>query len=207
MSLAQKQHFNYNLNRFVDQKIFQNLFGRGQALPAKVVAVISPGIVKVSLQLANTGFVLPLITCAVAESKYVLLPIQVGDLGRVTPSTVNIGNITGLGTGTPDFSTPGNLASLVFEPVANALWISPDGNAVVIGGPNGAIIRTLSGSFTVTVNSSGITLAASAGGASITLDGSGNVDINGTLKINGNLYTAHVHSGVTTGSGDTGGVV
>jgi hypothetical protein len=140
MSLAQKQHFNYNLNRFVDQKIFQNLFGRGQALPAKVEAV-SGAIVTVSLQLANTGFVLPLIKCPVAGSRYIRLPIQVDDLGIVMPATVNIGNVSGLGTGTPDFSTPGNLAALTYFPVGNMEWTSVDGNAIVMTPPTGGAVE------------------------------------------------------------------
>lgn len=44
-------------------------------------------------------------------------------------------------------------------------------------------------------------------GANIELTAAGQVNITGTLRINGNLYTAHRHSGVTSGGSNTGTVV
>jgi hypothetical protein len=41
----------------------------------------------------------------------------------------------------------------------------------------------------------------------LTVTASGNINLNGTLMINGDAYLSHMHSGVTTGGGDTGGVV
>lgn len=44
-------------------------------------------------------------------------------------------------------------------------------------------------------------------GTSIKFDVDGNIHITGTVYINGELYTAHTHSGVTVGAGATGPVV
>lgn len=140
-SLAQKKHFAPILNQFVDQKILQRLFGQGQALPVKVVSV-NGAIVTVNLLMAqSTGFVLPPITCTSAQSRYIRIPIQPGDLGLVMPATVNIGNVTGLGTGQPDFSTPGNLAALTYFPIGNLGWTTIDGNAIVMTPPTGGAIE------------------------------------------------------------------
>jgi hypothetical protein len=214
MTLATKQHFNWRLNQFVDQKLAQTLFGQGKVLPCSVVAVAG-AIVTVKLELTNTGFVLPLVICPVAESTYVRLPVQVGDFGVVVNATTNIGNVSGLGVGTPDFTTPGNLAALIFIPTGNKAWATLDPNAVVITAPNGSVIRTTDGHYQITVSDSQVLLQTTqGGGASVKIDSSGNVTIagnninlNGTVNVNGEAFSAHRHSGVSTGSGDTGGVV
>jgi len=54
--------------------------------------------------------------------------------------------------------------------------------------------------------SSGISLQNDAGTAGISISGD-TVNIFGTVKINGNAYSSHRHSGVESGSSRTGGVV
>lgn len=67
----------------------------------------------------------------------------------------------------------------------------------------GNVLIDLSDSKTeITDGTAKITLT----GGNITIEG-GNVEINGTLLINGTPYLTHMHSGVTGGSGTTGGVV
>ena len=67
---------------------------------------------------------------------------------------------------------------------------------------SGCVIQKDDGSAGVSVNGNAVRVF----GTQITLEGS-NVDINGTLKINGQKYVDHKHSGVYTGSDATGGVV
>lgn len=64
----------------------------------------------------------------------------------------------------------------------------------------------------VNVVATGNVTANAGGAANITASGDvtvtgANINLNGTLKINGAPYLAHHHSGVATGAGTTGGVV
>ena len=132
-------------------------------------------------------------------------PTQIGDNGRVTVSDVYLGGVTGLGGGVANFTRKeSNLTSLVFEPLSNTDFPTIDGNAYFITGPNGAVIQDDSGVNHVTVTSSSVTLAH--GSNTVVVSASG-IAITGALTINGVAFLAHEHSGVTTGSGNTGGVV
>jgi len=79
----------------------------------------------------------------IAESKYIRLPVQIGDKGIILSASTNIGNVSGLGAGTPNLSIsdiPGNLSACVFVPVANAKWPTVDPNTVYILAPNSGTI-------------------------------------------------------------------
>ena len=65
-------------------------------------------------------------------------------------------------------------------------------------------IQSLNGSNSVTVSSSGI---EAVNGSNSMLVNSSGVTIDGTTTIESRDFLAHTHSGVTTGSGTTGGVV
>lgn len=73
-------------------------------------------------------------------------------------------------------------------------------DAIYLGGVlNGALTQ-----FVQFVAAGGIIVTSTG---DLTLNAMGNLNLNGTLIINGDAYLSHMHSGVTTGSGDTGGVV
>lgn len=210
-SNAQKTPVVKTLNEFAAKKAIDAIAILGKALPASVVSV-SGSIVTVKFELDVT-FTLPQVTVPIATSVYRREPTQVGDLGVVRPADVRLGGISGLGGGTANLTTPSNLGALVWEPVANANWpATDDPNAYVIYGPNGAIIRDSGKNCQILLDQTKIeitgknTVKVAVGANSITISSSG-IDIEGTLTINGTAYLAHLHSGVTTGAGNTGGVV
>ncbi|WP_309601114.1 hypothetical protein [Burkholderia multivorans] len=144
---------------------------------------------------------LPPVTIPKAESPWIRMPTQVGDKGVTMPADAYLGGISGLGGGTADARTPGNLSALVFLPVSNAGSAPDDPNAAQVCGPNGAILRTTEGPMSsCVVNQSGVTMEY--GGASLSLTASGIVmsfgghtitlDASG-LSIDGNSYENHTH--------------
>lgn len=175
----------------------------GKSLPASVVEVISSGIVRVKFEVETGALTFPEIIVPVFMSEYVRLPIQIGCKGMVIPADAYLSGVTGMGS-TPDLTQPGNLGALAFMPLGNADWAAVDGNTLVLYGVTSAVLMdSAGGSSSVTVNSTGATLAKGSNSVAVTASG---VAINGTLTINGDAYTAHRHTGVTTGAGISGGV-
>lgn len=201
----------------------------GRALPCRVVAV-SGAIVTVAFEVNAAPWTLPNITIPKAESNWVRMPTQVGDKGYTVPADVYLGGISGLGGGTATMAPVGNLSALVFVPVSNQSSPPVDQNAAQVQGPNGAIIQTTTGtvskivtdqngttvtygSNTITINSTEIVL--SAGGSSITINASG-IALSGavtgtsTAVFTGNVtgggisLDTHVHSGVQSGTSNSG---
>ena len=182
----------------------------GQALPCRVEAV-NGAIVTVSFQVNSDPVVLPQISIPKAESPWIRMPTQVGDLGVTIPADAYLGGVSGLGGGIATLDNPGNLSALVFVPVSNANSAPSNPNAAIVQGPDGAIIQTTSGtassvvtntagtvitfgSTSITINSSEITMTA--GGKTVTLNSTG-------FTIDGILFDTHVHGGVSTGGATT----
>ena len=216
------------LNRVAIIRAQEEIDRRGKSLPCHVVAV-SGSIVTVAFDLI--GVTMPQITIPKAENPYFRQPTQVGDLGITKACDVYLGGVSGLGGGTADTTIRGNLATLYFEPISNANSPPPTGyeNYAVVQGPAGVFIQQIGGSATVVVDSTNI--LATLGSATMTLNsseaqlafGSTTITANsstitltaggytvsiaaGGLTINGIPFMGHTHSGVTTGSGDSGGV-
>jgi hypothetical protein len=203
MSIAQKRPFAQTINDYIDNNIKYALAQQGQVLPCVVTKVIG-AIVTVNFQITpNSKLTFPPVTCPIAESTYVRLPVQVGDFGICMAADARLGGISGLGTGEAADALPSNLGGLVFVPIGNQNWSAVDPNAVNINAPNGAVITTQDGSGVITVSQSQISI--NYGGASIVLSG-GNVEITGTLIINGTPFLSHHHGGVQSGGSNTGGV-
>lgn len=193
---AQKKQLSLNLQRFVGGAVADGAQVQGRGLPCTVVAV-DCAIVTVTFDVVSDVFTLPQVKCPIAESIYVLLPIQVGDRGYVTSASARLGGVSGLGEGLAPLALTSNLGGLVFVPVGNVAWTTPDANAVIVQGPNGVIARTMDGNATVTINEdeisldykgktvvindSGITLTAGQN----TVDG--NLTVNGNTTMNGNF--------------------
>lgn len=169
----------------------------GKSLPASVVKVVSSGIVTVKFELANVPFTLPQITVPFLGSEFVRIPIQVGMLGWVMSADAYLGGVSGLGGGTADLSPLPNLANLVFSPVGNSAWSATDNpNAVVIYGPDGAIVRTVDKSSMLTVTKEENSWLSPAT-APVTIKGNlvvqGNVQIQGLIEdLNGGTYSGDI---------------
>jgi hypothetical protein len=194
----------------------------GLALPCRVTKVMGP-IVTVAFLVQES---LPDVTVPVAGSEYIRLPLKVGCSGVCFPATVSIGGITGLGAGAPSLSAQaGNLSALAFFPMGSKSFSATDDqNKVVIYGPDGAIVRTMSGLSKVDWSDTRITITAPlivfdgpvqfnhvVDGVSGTIDfGSTNLITTGTATAGtdvvggGKSLATHVHIGVTTGGGDSG---
>jgi hypothetical protein len=202
MSNEQKISFAQSQNQFATKKAQEQIQQIGKALPCTVVSVRG-AIVRVNFEI-NSTYTLPQVTCPLAGAEYIRYPIKAGDKGFVIAADANLGQMSGLGGGVADLTTPANLSALVFVPFGNSGWTDADPDAVTIYAPNGVVLRDTFSNALVVVTPTAITLAI--GGAAITLT-AGNVDINGTLTINGTPYLEHKHGGVTRGSSPTDGVI
>ncbi len=187
---------------------------QGRALPCHVEAV-NGAIVTVAFDIDPSPWPLPQITIPKSESPWIRMPTQIGEKGMTLPADAYLGGASGLGGGVADTSSPGNFSALVFVPISNSGSPPDDPNAAQVQGPNGAIIQTTSGTTSkVVTNTSGTVITF--GSVTFTVNASGvTIDVNGTQYVfaasdatfNGTAFMTHVHSGVTTGPGDTGGVV
>ncbi|MDE3023862.1 MAG: hypothetical protein KGI54_18755 [Pseudomonadota bacterium] len=185
----------------------------GKALPCVVVGR-NGSIVTVAFEVDAAPWTLPNITIPKLESPYMRSPTQVGDKGMTIPADAYLGGISGLGGGTASLTQRGNLSTLVFIPVSNAGNPPSDPDAVINEAPNGVINKTLTGSSSCVTNQNGTTvtfgttvLEVNATGIIMTV-GSYVVEVTSSgLTINGQSFVAHEHSGVTSGSSNTGGVV
>ena len=236
MSSSQKTPFAVSLNNFTDEKISSHQEQLGQVYPCSVLSV-DPinAIVTVNFEV-DTGdsATLPQITCPIIGSKYIRIPVQVGDTGICISASTKIGNITGLGKGLPSLIPPSNLGALVFVPVGNSNWTATDLNSIVITSPNTTAVATIGNdkielaysSNKITIDSTGITIDGNvvmnnnllvkgsitgqdgfniSGGTGSTMSVTGNIDTTGTITNNGvSIGSTHKHSGVQTGTSNTG---
>jgi hypothetical protein len=173
-------------NQLAINRAAQEIQKQGRALPCRVTSVTG-SIVTVEFEMDTSPWTLPPVTIPKAESNWVRMPTQVGDFGYTAPADVYLGGISGLGKGIARFIRRGNLSNLVFTPVSNANSPPIDPNAAQVQGPNGAIIRTTTGTTssvvtdqngttitfgttTFVLNATGITLTV--GGETFTWGGS-----------------------------------
>jgi hypothetical protein len=181
---------------------------RGWNLPCKVVSIDTTGLlVTVSIQVNSSSMIFQNVTVPIVESRYLRMPIQVGDAGFLMSADTSLCQISGTAPGLPNFKDIGNFQSnMAFYPISNLQTFpdSPNINAVLIQGPEGVVIKDDTNGSTITLTATGITMTS--GSASITINHSGEIDINGTLKINGKNYLSHEHGGVSTGTSFSTGV-
>lgn len=210
MDNSQKTPLGRSINQTAVNRVQDAVLRNGKALPCKVVAVAAP-FVTVTFDV-NSMFSLPSVTVPYGASKYTRLPIQVGDTGLVFPADVFIGSVTGQ-SGPSGLAQPANLAALVYFPISTKAWpMNADFNQpnyLVLYGPDGTILTDAAQDTALTLNELGITILVGSGGR-VSID----VDLNvtgGTVNVTGGDVIAdgrslkhHVHSGVTTGSDDTG---
>lgn len=197
---AQKIPLARSLNAMATKRVIDALAQNGWELPCSIVSVTG-WIVTVKFEIDTQDFTFPQITIPVFESNYDYIPFQVGDLGVVMTIGAYLGGVSGLGGGTAQLGVVPNLSALGFVPVGNSGWPVPENanaNQRVVQGPKGAILQTMDGIVYVNVDKDS---------GNITIKATGKIQLNGELWINGHKYLNHEHSGVQTGSGDSGPVV
>lgn len=207
MSNGQKRPLSITLNEFVNSNIATKNNQFGLVLPCRVTEV-NGAIVTVNFEIETGNQTFAPVTCPIAESTYVRLPVQVGDFGIVMSANVRLGGISGLGLGKAPLGNPSNLGSMVFVPIGNKNWSAVDPNAVNINAPNGAVIRDTNNNTTITLTPSAITI--DRGSSHIVINDSGvtidnpntGVTINGNLTVNG-LITGTAGFAISGGTGGT----
>lgn len=132
---------------------------RGRALPCHVVAVKGQ-IVTVQFDILPDGIQYPQITIPIATFAYIRYPIQIGDKGVTVPADVSLRGVSGLGTGIASRSFSPSLTPLFFVPIANSTWSDEEPDKLVLYGPDGAILKTLDGSASVTASPKKISIKA-----------------------------------------------
>lgn len=188
---AQKKPIGQSLNKFARERATDQIQSLGKALPASVVSVRG-AIVTVKFEVAS-DYTLPNVTIPLIGSEYARPPIQAGCKGVVFPSDAYLGGVSGLGGGTAGLTPRGNLTALVFAPIGNSGWTVVDGNAFVMYGPNGVVLRDSNSLCVITLTPSGIAIA---------LPGGGNIVVSGGDVIaDGKSLKTHTHNvtGSTTG--------
>ena len=202
MTDAIKNSLSASLQPFAKGKVADGLQSLGQRYPCTVAEVISSGIVLVNFEVNAAPFTLPKKKVPVVGSEYVRLPIQVGDKGMCITADARLGGMTGLGSGTPGLTRPGNLSALAFIWLGNTAWsIVDDPDAVVIYGPNGVILRDTAKTNTLTISETTVTLdlgtsmTINTNGNDITISGGGTVTTDGSVVIMGDLTVDGTLSG------------
>lgn len=192
MSFEQKSSLVQSIGNYTADKINSAMQLVGRSLPCSVVSV-QGSIVTVKFELTNIPFTIPQVTIPVFGPEYIRYPIQVGDKGFCVAADASLRGITDLGVGTADLVQPSNLGALVFYPIGNKNWSAVDGNALVMYGPNGCVIRDSGSGCVITLTPTGVKTVV----GSTTVEVVGNkVTVTSTdVVINGNL-TVH---GVITG--------
>ena len=185
-----------NLNKVADLRAGDAVQLEGQEYPCTVAAVVSSGVVTVSFQVS--GVQLPNATIPVVWSEFTRLPVYVGMKGVARAASTRLGGVSGLGSGLAPVGLVANLGALAFEPIGNTAWSAVDGNKhILIGGPNGLQVQDASGTSIGLFTSTGITL--SSHGHTLTINSSG-------IMLDGKVFATHMHTGVQSGTSDTGPV-
>lgn len=190
-SIAHKKQLSLGLPRLLRGAVADGKQIQGQEWPCHVVAV-DGAIVTIAFDVGG-DFTLPQVTCPIAESRYVRLPVQAGDTGYVTAASARLGGVTDLGAGVAPMVLPSNLGGLVFVPLGRKSWDTIDANAVVIQAPNGSKILTDDGASEIIVDTSQVKVVqgettVTVSGGNVTIEAPNNVTITVPLTtINGNL--------------------
>ena len=138
MDLSQKSPFAVTMTNYIQNKIDTNQETFGWQLPCRVVKVAG-AIVTVAFEIDQSNkLTFPQVECAIAQSIYVRLPVQVGDFGICVAANARLGGVNGLGSGVAPLSNPLNLEGLVYVPIGNANWSAVDPTATTITDKTGA---------------------------------------------------------------------
>jgi len=183
--------FQQSMDKAINRQIMEAIQRLGSALPCKLKSVDGP---IATVEILVDGFNFPPIQCPINQSKYVREPFQEGDEGVVFPVSVYIGNISGLGGSEQStYTEQANLSTLMFFACGSTGYQSTDSDKVVVRGPGGVKVGSLSGGATIVADASGITIT----NGTITLTG-------GDIVADGVSLKNHITSLVVPGSGVSG---
>ena len=212
--LSKKVQFAQNIGEISRHAISSENQGNGYQLPCRVSNIIIDessntidGFVEVEFQVSGLSTPLPNIVVPVIGWRYIRYPIQVGDAGVTISIDTDTQYISGIYDGIATINGSGNLGpTLAFLPIMQTSMANSDNSqAVVVVGPQGAIIRDDNSNSVVTISPTGIRLQS--GSSYIQIDKNGAIDIEGTsVTIMGKDFLGHHHGGVQTGTSNTGGV-
>ena len=186
MTAEQKTPFAVSVSNYVQTKLEQNRQNFGWQLPCRVIAV-DGAIVTVNFEIDTGGqYTFPPVTCPIAQSIYVRLPVQIGDLGMCISADARLGGVTGLGVkgALSPLGLPFNLGALVYVPLGATDWSAVDPDAVNINAPNGVVIRDTNNACTITLVPSGVTVVR--GATQMVINDAG-VTITGNLLVHGTI--------------------
>lgn len=193
MSQAVKKPIAISLGETIKNRIFDASQLQGKALPCSVLA--SDGnFVTVNFEIV-TNFTLPNVTIPIARTKYLSLPIQVGDTGLAIPADALLGGITGESGVAATMQLPSNLGALLFVPVGNKAFSLVSPLQVAIAGPNGVVLSTEDMTNILTISTTGMTMVSPTtislvcGGSSFIMTPSA-INLTGAFFVNGNPYPA-----------------
>ena len=199
MGLSQKIPFAASLSNAIQTKIDENEQSSGQCYPCHVTEV-NGSIVTINFEvIVPDGVTLPPVTCPIAESQYVRLPVQVGDKGIAIAANTRLGGISNLGLGYAPLINPSNLGGLVFMPIGDKKWFTVDGTYLFMYGINGVELTTINQDCKLTLTSTGITINLNGGNLIVN---NGNTTMNGNLTVNG-LITGTSGFHINGGTGAT----
>ena len=207
---SKKLLYSQNLVGVIDSQVSEYSQADGWELPCTVKAISDDGLfVTVDFAISQGQFPIPTITIPIAESEYVRLPIQIGTVGITKKIVADITYISGQQDGVSTLNTYGNLnTALCFIPITNKKIFptTPNKNALWLYGPDGVIIQDEAGNSKVTVSEASVRMES--GSSYIQINKNGTIVISGTaVTIMGKDFLTHHHSGVSTGSSNTGNVV
>jgi hypothetical protein len=186
-----------NLNQAAINRVQEAIQSLGKSLPCKVVAVDATGcLVTVAFEVNTAPWTLPQIIIPKAEGKWGQSPTQIGDTGVTMPADTIISNITGVSSSLPNINVkPANLASLIFVPVSNKNFPSPNPNAYCLSGPEGVLLQTEDGQTQLIVNASGIQLVV--GGVSVFSVGSAGATAEGDINVKGDVIADYTNTNIS----------
>lgn len=198
---SQVKPLGQSINRFARAKAAEQIALQGKSLPCTVTAVRG-SIVTVAFQIAGvSGQAAPTlypVTIPIIGSEYIRIPVQVGMKGMTVAADAALGGMSGIGGGVATMIPPANLTALAFVPLGNVGFFAVDGNVLVLYGPNGVTLQDQSGASTLKLTPTQISMTA--GGKTLTINSAG-------IAIDGIVWETHQHTGVQTGSGETGGPI
>lgn len=224
MDDAQKNPLVKTLQSYTQAMIDHFVETQPKSLPCTIASVDDTNtVVTVNIEVQDPVLQFPQVTVPVLYPKYVRYPLKAGDPGLLVPSDVYLGGVSGLGGGTATMAAQGNLSTLGFLALAGPKpGATDDPKAHVIYGPNGVVLRdedkkciftltpegiaiTLNGETLMNFSADGVSLNFQNRSISITSTG---IVINGQTEttIDGQVFLPHEHTGVQTGSGNSGPV-
>jgi hypothetical protein len=144
----------------------------GKVLPCHVVKV-EDAIVTVKFDVLPGDYNLPEVKIPLFGPEYVRYPIQIGDKGIAIAASVSIRDVSGLGVGLPDMSSPPSLTALSFLPIGNVSWAAFDPDQVTIYGPKGVLLQTTGADSSINIEPGKISITAA------------DIYLNGIIHLNG----------------------